>query len=200
MSDATTPTWIQQSNNTWQQIQESLQAAEKMLTKASELIRQEFERIHQAGKFQLPINPEMVRDCDQDWIVALVNLHHDGKLTLPALKKVLAEHDDKVRPLMGEADAKVLTAIIEEVDRKVLDQMMGAATTHLKKAEMELSLAKEAREYLRGYRERVHDAYTMGLGSDYQAKWIGKYGHAAESRGPEWTFSDHSAKRGGRKP
>ncbi|MGC9217358.1 hypothetical protein [Acidithiobacillus sp.] len=199
MTDATA-SWIQQSNTAWHQIQESLKAAEKMLNKAGELIRQEFERIQQAGTFRLPINPEMVRDCDQDWIVALVNLHHEGKLTLPALKKALAEHDDKVRPLMGEADAKVLTAIIEEVDRQVMNQMMEAATTHLKKAEMELSLAKEAREYLRGYRERVHDAYTMGLGADYQAKWRGKYGHASDDRRPEWTFADSPARRGGRKP
>lgn len=199
MSD-TTPSWIQKSTNTWQHIQESLQAAEKMLAKAGEMIRQEFERIQLTGQFRMPINPDMVKDCDQEWIVALVNLHHDGNLTLPALKKILAEHDDKVRPLMGEADAKVLTAIIEEVDRKVLDQMMEAATTNLKKAEIELALTKEAREYLRGYRARVHDAYTMGLGSDYNARWQGKYGHAAPDSGPEWTFGESAIRRGGRKP
>ncbi len=151
MSEQTAPSWIQQSNSSWQHIQGSIEAAEKMLRKAGELIRQEFERLHDANRFRMLVNPDMVKDCEKPWVVGLVNLHHEGKLTLPALKKVLAENDGQVRPLMNEADAKVLTALIEEVDRDVVNKMMSATTEHLKKAELELSLAKEAREFLHGF-------------------------------------------------
>lgn len=199
MSEQSTE-WVK--SQTWEAIQESLDAADKMLSKAGDLIRTEFEKIQQMGKYRIFLNPEMVEKCENDWIVGLVNMHNEGRLTLPALKKVLAENDDKVRPLMGEADAKTLTAVIEEVDNQVLSRMVSNATEAMNKAKLELELAKEAREFLKGYRERVHNAYTMGLGENFKHEWKGRYGHKAGETEPEWTFHQPSQPnyRGKNKP
>lgn len=200
---STTPAWIQRSNQSWQTIQDNLRSAEKMLNTAGELIRKEFERIEQAGTYRMLPNPEMVKECTHDWIIEMVNQYHEGKLTLPGLKQVLAEHDHQVRPLLGEADAKVLSGIIEEVDRMVVERMVSVTTEHLQKAALELQLAKEARDFLHGYRARVQEAYTAGLGPTVQERWVGKYGSQRAEERREWSFADTvqpPPTRSGRKP
>lgn len=187
-------------SQTWTAIQESLDAAEKMLAKAGDLIRNEFEKIEQMGKYRIFLNPELVKDCKQEWIIGLVNMHHEGTLTLPALQKVLNANDDKVRPLMGEADAKTLSAVIEEVDTQVMSKMVSNATDSLNKAKLELSHAQEARSFLQQYRDRVHNAFTAGLDKDYRHEWVGRYGHRQEETGPEWQFHQPSVNRGKHKP
>jgi hypothetical protein len=205
---STTPAWIQRAENSWKHIQDSLHNAQKMLERSSNLIRQEFENIEQAGRHRMLVNPDMVRECEKDWIIGLVSEFNKGTLTFASLKQALEKNDHHVRPLMGEADAKVLSALIEEVDRAVLDRMISISTEHLKKAELELSLAKESRDFLNGYKTRVYEAYTAGLGPDLKEKWIGKYGSERSPERPEWIFanttepgaSSSPQRRGSKKP
>lgn len=189
------------SEATWKAIQTSLDHADKMLTRAGDLLREEFRKLREAGQYRLPINPEMVQSCEKDWVIGLVNMYHDGQLTLPTLQKVLKKQDAEVRPLMGEADAKALTALIEQVDGQVMENMMQAVTKQMASAELHLQLARDARSFLSDYRQRVYDAYTMGLGKDYKEQWTGKYGHPQTEAGkPEWQFPSVPERRGGRKP
>lgn len=163
---------------TWDAIQKSLEQAGKMLDRAGTLIREEFDKLQVAGKYRMDLDPDMVGKVKNEWVMGLVNLHHEGHLTLPALQKVLAERDQDVRPLMREEDAKVLMALIDHVDSQVVNRMCETVTEHLQKAKVELELAKDARDYLKGYRGRIFEAYTMGLGHEY--------GQAQE----HWKFPD----------
>ncbi len=184
------------SSSTWDTIQSSIDQATKMLNRADDLIRKEFENIQASGQYRLPINPEMVQSCEKDWVIGMVNLYHDGQLNIAALKKILKEKDSDVRPLMGEGDAKTLTALIEHVDSQVMNNMMDAVTKQMASAKLHLQLAQDARNFLSDYRQRVYDAYTMGLGKDYKDQWIGKYGHKSEDGNkPEWQFPDQPARK-----
>lgn len=186
----------------WTSIQNSLEQASRMLDRAENLIRDEFEKIQASGQYRLPVNPDMVQSCEKDWIIGMVNLYHDGQLNMATLKKVLQERDHEVRPLMGEGDAKTLTALIEHVDGQVVDKMMQSVTEQLASAKLQLQLAQDARKFLGDYRQRVYDAYTMGLGKDYKEQWAGKYGHRIEDKGPEWKFADVAPRKppGNNKP
>jgi hypothetical protein len=152
---------------TWDAIQKSLEQAEKMLNRAGMLIREEFDKLQVAGKYRMDLDQDMVGKVKNEWVMGLVNLHHEGHLTLPALQKVLAERDQDVRPLMREEDAKVLMALIDHVDSQVVNRMCETVAERLQAAKMELELAKEARDYLKSYRGRVFEAYTLGLGHEY---------------------------------
>lgn len=179
------------SNTNWNTIQTSLDHAEKMLARAGDLLREEFRKLRDADQYRLPLNPEMVASCEKDWVIGLVNLYHNDQLTLPVLQKVLKEQDADVRPMMKETDAKTLTALIEHVDRQVVDRMMQAVSEQMNSIKLHIELAREARSFLTDYRGRVHDSYTMGLGSDYKEQWAGKYGHAQPAnQEPEWRFPD----------
>ncbi len=187
--------------HTWDAIQKSLEQAGKMLDRAGTLIREEFDKLQVAGKYRMDLDPEMVGKVKNEWVMGLVNLHHEGHLTLPALQKVLAERDQDVRPLMREEDAKVLMALIDHVDSQVVNRMCETATEHLQKAKIELELAKEARDYLKGYRGRVFEAYTLGLGHEYgQAQEHWKYPDLAGGKPSAESAVTPDRKNGGRKP
>lgn len=186
------------NNTSWDAIQVSLDQAGKMLDRADDLIRAEFEKIQSTGQYRLPINPEMVQSCEKDWVIGLVNMYHNDQLNVATLKQTLKEKDGDVRPLMGEGDAKTLTALIHHVDGQVMDNMMDAVTKQLASAKLHVHLAKDARNFLSDYRQRVYDAYTMGLGKDYKEQWKGKYGHKAEAdTQPEWRYPDMPARKTG---
>ena len=186
---------------TWDAIQKSLEQAEKMLNRAGTLIREEFDKLQVASKYRMDLAPEMVGKVKNEWVMGLVNLHHEGHLTLPALQKVLAERDQDVRPLMREEDAKVLMALIDHVDSQVVNRMCETVTEHLQKAKIELELAKEARDYLKGYRGRVFEAYTLGLGHEYgktQEHW--KFADVGSDKSPSPGEANTTKKRETRKP
>lgn len=63
------------SSSTWDTIQSSIDQATKMLNRADDLIRKEFENIQASGQYRLPINPEMVQSCEKDWVIGMVNLY-----------------------------------------------------------------------------------------------------------------------------
>ena len=186
---------------TWDAIQKSLEQAGKMLDRAGALIREEFDKLQVTGKYRMDIDPDMVGKVKNEWVMGLVNLHHEGHLTLPALQKVLAERGQDVRPLMREEDAKVLMALIDHVDSQVVNRMCETVTEHLQKAKMELGLAKDARDYLEGYRSRVFEAYTVGLGHEYgQAQEHWKYPDLAGGKPSIESAVTPDRKNGGRKP
>ena len=187
---------------TWDAIQKSLEQAGKMLDRAGALIREEFDKLQVAGKYRMDLDQDMVGRVKNEWVMGLVNLHHEGHLTLPALQKVLAERDQDVRPLMREEDAKVLMALIDHVDSQVVNRMCETVAERLQAAKMELELAKDARDYLKGYRGRVFEAYTMGLGHEYgqtQEHW--KYPDMSKEKLSADAAGSHDRKNsGGRKP
>ena len=186
---------------TWDAIQKSLEQAEKMLNRAGTLIREEFDKLQVAGKYRMDLDPEMVGTVKNEWVMGLVNLHHEGHLTLPALQKVLAERDQDVRPLMREEDAKVLMALIDHVDSQVVNRMCETVADRLQAAKMELALAKDARDYLKSYRGRVFEAYTLGLGHEYgktQEHW--KYPDLAGDKPFAESAVTPDRKNGGRRP
>ncbi|MBU2851604.1 MULTISPECIES: hypothetical protein [Acidithiobacillus] len=187
---------------TWDAIQKSLDQAGKMLDRAGTLIREEFDKLQVAGKYRMELDPDMVGKVKNEWVMGLVNLHHEGHLTLPALQKVLAERDQDVRPLMREEDAKVLMALIDHVDSQVVNRMCETVAERLQAAKMELELAKDARDYLKSYRGRVFEAYTLGLGHEYgqtQEHW--KYPDMSKEKlSADAAGSRDRNNSGGRKP
>ncbi|MBN6741221.1 hypothetical protein JKG47_11880 [Acidithiobacillus sp. MC6.1] len=102
---------------------------------------------------------------------------------------------------MREEDAKVLMALIDHVDRQVVNRMCETVTDRLQAAKMELELAKDARDYLKGYRSRVFEAYTLGLGHEYgqmQEHW--KYPDLTGDKPSAEPAVTPDRKSGGRKP
>ena len=187
--------------HTWDAIQKSLEQAGKMLDRAGMLIREEFDKLQVTGKYRMDIDPDMVGKVKNEWVMGLVNLYHEGHLTLPVLQKVLAERGQDVRPLMREEDAKVLMALIDHVDSQVVNRICETVTEHLQKAKMELGLAKDARDYLKGYRSRVFEAYTLGFGHEYgktQEHW--KYPDLAGDKPFAESAVTPDRRNGGRRP
>lgn len=184
--------------STWQSHMESLERASTALKRAEDDVRSAFQQIREQDQYRLPINPEMVHACEKPWIIDMVTMYHEDKLNLLSMRRMMEEKAQagELGHFLKEPDAKTLLALIEQVDKRLLDKMMDAVEKQMDRSQREIAVAQESRQMLKGYRDQVVQAYTLGLGNDYRPEWLGEYGHKAEPASPvDWKFADV-----GRKP
>lgn len=194
----TTQSWAQWQ--TWDAIQASLDAADRMLHKASDLIHKEFEKIEEADQYRIGVDPDLLKDVQKDWIVGLATLQAKGDLTLPALRKVLAEKSGEISPILNGADTKVLMGIIDQVDKQVVDRMLEISSDHLAKAAKEMEVAKEARAILHEYRRQTFKAGHPELAVARQVKSVPGMDGGASDLPASTPAQPQQPRGGGRKP
>lgn len=193
-----TQSWAQWQ--TWDAIQASLDAADRMLHKASDLIHKEFAKIEEAGQYRIGVDPDLLKDVQKGWIVGLATLQAKGDLTLPALRKVLAEKSGEISPILNGADTKVLMGIIDQVDKQVVDRMLEISSDHLAKAAKEMEVAKEARAILHEYRRQAFTAGHPALAVSPQVKSVPGMDGGASELPASTSAQPRQPRGGGRKP